>query len=106
MSKEEKKPEIVNLPAGAPPIVPSPPAEEENAQPQEDKAPSLIEAMIKAFNARVEGIPLEGKFIGAQEQPVPTQEEEPVRASDKTVKGGRYLVGGILVNANNEPIKE
>jgi hypothetical protein len=55
-----KSPEIVNLPKGAPPIVPSPPVEE----------------------------------------------EKPVRATDKTVKGGRYLVGGQLVNANNEPIKE
>jgi hypothetical protein len=55
-----KSPEVVNLPKGAPPIVPSPPVEE----------------------------------------------EKPVRATDKTVKGGRYLVGGQLVNANGEPIKE
>jgi hypothetical protein len=96
-----KSPEIVNLPTGAPPIVPSPPVEGENAQPQEDKTPSLIEALIMAFNAKT----IEGQFVG-QEQPVPAQEEEPVRASDKTVKGGRYIVAGQLVNANGDPIKE
>ncbi|HEX3643882.1 MAG TPA: hypothetical protein VHV10_21540 [Ktedonobacteraceae bacterium] len=34
------------------------------------------------------------------------KEKKPIQASDKTVKGGRYLVGGILVNANGDPIKE
>jgi hypothetical protein len=33
--------------------------------------------------------------------PVPTPQ-----ASDKTVEGGRYLVNGVLVNCNGEPIKE
>jgi hypothetical protein len=56
----EKSPEIANLPKGAPPLVPSPPVEE----------------------------------------------EKPVRASDTTIPGGRYLVNGKLVNCNGEPIKE
>jgi hypothetical protein len=34
------------------------------------------------------------------------KEEKPVQASDKTVPGGRYIVGGVLVNANGDPIKE
>ncbi len=33
--------------------------------------------------------------------PVPTP-----RASDTTVEGGRYIVNGVLVNCNGEPIKE
>lgn len=33
-------------------------------------------------------------------------EEAPVRRSDETVPGGRYIVNGVLVNCNGEPIKE
>lgn len=40
-----------------------------------------------------------------QEAPAETVQTAP-QASDKTVPGGRYVVGGQVVDANGEPIKE
>lgn len=112
MAKEEKKLEeqAPQLPPGAdqnqasneqtPPAL-DPPVEEKSPS---DWAKALLDEVKNAVGKISPQVP------EPEKKPEPKVEEgpveEPIRATDKTIPGGRYLVGGRLVNANGDPIKE